>query len=83
MTTEKTIEEIEAAHLYEDDGRVPHVPFGFMNSNWLAFKGKMRPGDKIFDFDSNEESWANLAGRSGYVLVRDGEIVDEFITLLN
>jgi hypothetical protein len=38
MEKEYTIEEIEATHTYPNDGRVPHVPFGFGNAEWLSFK---------------------------------------------
>lgn len=80
---EYTIEEIEEAHYYPDDGRVPHVPFGFNNDQWVNFKRKLQPGDKIYDFCSSAHSWQNLAGRMGYVLVRNGEVVDFFVTLMN
>jgi hypothetical protein len=80
---EYTIAEIEAANTYPDDGRVPHVPFGFQNAKWLAFKAKMQPGDKIVDFATAPDSWQHLAGRAGYVLVRHGKPVDTFVTMMN
>jgi hypothetical protein len=80
---EYIIEEIESAHMYPDDGRVPHVPFGFAHAKWIEFKRGIQPGDKIYDFASSPESWRNLAGRAGYVLVRDGKPVDTFVTLMN
>jgi hypothetical protein len=83
MPREYTVEEIEAAHLYPDDGRVPHVPFGFGNVEWCAFKSKIQPGDRILDFSSSPDSWKHLAGRAGYVLVRNGKTVAEFVTIMN
>ncbi len=80
---ELTIAEIEAANFPDDDGRVPHVPFGFANDKWLAFKAKMQPGDKIVDFATSPESWENLAGRAGYALVREGKPVETFVTMMN
>jgi len=77
------IDTIERDNLYRDDGRVPHVPFGFGNKKWLKFKQQMLPGDEIYHFNSSAESWRNLAGREGYVLVRGVEVVDEFVTTLN
>jgi hypothetical protein len=83
MEKEYTIEEIESANTYPDDGRVPHVPFGFGNAAWLSFKNKIRPGDKILDFCSSEHSWQNLAGRAGYILVREGKVIDTLVTIMN
>ena len=83
MPKEYTIEELEAAHLSTDDGRVPHVPFGFLNDAWNQFKSQILPGDKIFDFTTSPESWKKLAGRQGYVLVRDGVVIATFVTLMN
>jgi hypothetical protein len=83
MEKEYTIEEIEATHTYPNDGRVPHVPFGFGNAEWLSFKSKIRPGDKILDFSSSAHSWQNLAGRAGYILVRGGKVIDTLVTIMN
>jgi hypothetical protein len=83
MPREYTIEEIEAANLYPDDGRVPHVPFGFTNDKWVAFKAKMQPGDKIVDFSTSDESWEHLAGRAGYAIMRGDEVIEEFVAIMN
>ncbi len=76
-------EEIEAANLYEDDGRVPHVPFGFGHAKWVAFKSQAQPGDTFHEFSSSADSWRNLAGRAGFVLVRGGEAIATFGTMMN
>jgi hypothetical protein len=78
-----TLEEIEAANLYQDDGRVPHVPFGFGNDKWLAFKCQLQPGDQLHAFESSAESWKHLAGRAGFLIVRGDEIIAQFDTLMN
>lgn len=80
---ELTIEQIEVANLYEDDGRVPHVPFGFGNPDWLGFKAQVQPGNKLHLFESSPKSWRNLAGRAGYLLLRGNEVVDTFVTIMN
>ena len=59
------------------------MPFGSADANWIKFKSGIQPGDKIYDFASSPESWASLAGRAGYVLVRNGKPVDTFVTLMN
>jgi len=69
--------------MYPDDGRIPHVPFGFNHRRWLEFKAQILPGDKIVAFESSPESWEHLAGSAGYILVRDGKVVAQIITLMN
>ncbi len=83
MSKEFTVEELEKLHMYPDDGRVPHVPFGFNHQAWLRFKSQIKPGDKIFAFESSQESWEHLAGRAGYELVRDEEVIASIITRMN
>ncbi len=52
-------------------------------NEWMPFIELMQPGDELWQFCSPGESWANLAGRAGYAIVRDGEIVHSLVTLLN
>jgi hypothetical protein len=44
------------------------------------FKGRHREGDELYFFTSDAESWGNLAGISGYVLIRKNRIVDMMVT---
>jgi hypothetical protein len=76
-------EQIEADNLHEDDGRVPHLPFGFGHDKWAAFKAQAQPGDTFHAFSSSAESWRNLAGRAGFVLVRGEEALATFGTIMN
>jgi hypothetical protein len=79
-----TVAEAEAEHLVSDPrlGPVP-VPFGFQNERWRAFLAKMQAGDELWTFSSSDESWQHLCGRAGISLVRNGEIVDSIVTLMN
>jgi hypothetical protein len=79
----RPVAEIEAENVYEDDGRVPPMPFGSKQNRWLVFKAQARPGDTFHNFTSSPASWEHLAGRAGYVLVRDSQMVDTFITVMN
>lgn len=79
----ESLAEIEARNLPRDDGRVPHVPFGFNHAKWIAFREKAQPGDTFHPFCSSAESWRHMAGRSGYVLVRGDQAIDHFITMMN
>lgn len=40
-------------------------------------------GDRIFAFESSADSWQNLCGRLGYIVVRNGKIHDVIVTLMN
>ena len=80
---ELPIEEIERKHTYPEDGRIPHVPFGFANASWVEFKSQIEPGDKIYSFESSPESWRILAGREGYILVRNEKVIATMITRMS
>lgn len=51
------------------------LAFGHANAGWLALVAKMQEGDELWTFDSPLETWENLCGRTGYSIVRDGEII--------
>ena len=78
-------ESVEAAHLIADPlNKVPSVPFGFLNSAWLAFRAQIKPGDQVHSYAiKNGEKYGKLdytckGHIAGYALVRDGKIVKEF-----
>jgi hypothetical protein len=50
---------------------------------WQRLKAVFRPGDVLVKFNSSEASWAALAGRAGYAVVRDGQAVDSYLTRLS
>lgn len=79
-----TLEEIEKENTFQD-GRLGPDPvlFGFSNKEWLKFKTKIFPGDELWFVSSNTQSWQFLAGRSGYAIVKDGDIVDFFMTCMS
>lgn len=43
----------------------------------------MMPGDEIWFYCSSSESWGVLCGRSGYALVRDGEVIETTVGLMS
>jgi hypothetical protein len=75
------VEEIDAwqAERATSDGR----PLEEVAAGWIALKAKMLPGDEIWYFASDPESWQHLAGREGYALVRDGDVIDALVTAMN
>jgi hypothetical protein len=43
---------------------------------WQVFIDQAVAGDEIWFYESPPEIWDNLAGRTGYALVRAGTIID-------
>jgi hypothetical protein len=74
-----TIEEIEAANPYPDDGRIPHVPFGFGSVRWEQFQG----ADATRRLDLRLRKRPGNMERAGYVLVREGKPIGQIVTLMN
>ena len=56
---------------------------GGLAAPWASLMAQRREGDRLFAFSSPARSWEMLAGRAGYALVRDGEIVDSLVTMMN
>ena len=78
------IEDAEKNHMVNDRrlGSEP-VPFGFQRDAWLQLKAKMQPGDELWEFSSSEESWKHLAGRAGFCIVRQGEVIYSLVTIMS
>ena len=90
----KTVAELEAENtrrpdqIHESDRTGPRAemmrkPFAGLNAEWEALKARMQPGDELWTFASSPESWRNLAGRAGIALVRNGQIVERLVTMMN
>lgn len=56
------------------------VPFRGLEEDWLGFKKQMRAGDLIYYFTTDDVDWRLLAGAEGYVLIREGKVVDMIVT---
>ncbi len=84
LTRKLTVEEAEAENLVSDErlGLTP-VPFGYCNSEWRNLRAQIQPGDELWEFTSPAESWAQLFGRAGIALIREGEVVDSITTMMN
>jgi hypothetical protein len=55
----------------------------WIEERWKPFIAQMQPGDELWQFLSPEHTWANLMGRAGYAIVRNGEIVHSLVTVMN
>jgi len=79
-----TVEEAERAHLVVDDRLGPEpVPFGFQHEEWKQLIAQMDTGDDLWQFRSPPETWRNMCGRAGYVVIRSGQIIGSVVTLMN
>ena len=76
-------DEVEREHTSEDDGRVPHVPFGFINSQWEELKAQRTDTSELRTFTNDPEDWEMMMGRSGYVLIDNGKIIDSITCAMN
>lgn len=79
-----TVAEAEAANT--DQGEAldsAPVPFGYINDRWCALVSVMQDGDELWEFRSPPETWQHLSGRSGYVMVRRGDVVGGIITVMS
>lgn len=84
LKTRITLEQIEQEHMVKEERLGPDpVLFGFQNSIWMEFQKQIREGDELWNFSSPAESWWELCGRAGIALVRNGEIEDSFVTMMN
>jgi hypothetical protein len=86
-----TVEEAEAASLAEiDELRAagiglskPRVPFRSQRAEWEALKAQMEDGDELWRFSTPDETWEQMMGRAGIVLLRGGTIIATIVTTLN
>ena len=73
-----TVAEIEAEAIAEVrrhaklDSRIPMVPFGYVNPEWLAFKARILPADEI-------RRIANGRAGVGFAIFRNDLLVDMFL----
>ena len=64
---------------------MPLLPFGHLNSGWLAFLEAAQPDEELWVFQictgQPFGKWDELASgiRSGVARVRGGEVIDEFV----
>lgn len=52
-------------------------------ARWETFLGQRLAGDTLWTFRSPADTWANLAGRTGYAIVHDGRPVRTLVTMMN
>ena len=79
-----TVSEAEAEHMFTSPRLGPSpVSFGFQNAEWRTFVAKMEGTDELWAFSSGGKSWQHLCGQAGISLVRNGEIINSIVTVMN
>jgi len=58
-------------------------PFAFQNAQWEELKAQMQPGDELWEYCTDRESWQQLMGSAGIELVRDGNVIASIVTRMN
>lgn len=83
---ECSVADVEKQNIYFDpQNAVPKIPFGHMNKAWSNFIFKKLPSDKLHKFIASRNSTCGEYSKSiendvrGYVLIRNGKIIAEFI----
>jgi hypothetical protein len=53
--------------------------------NWDTWEPKVKflPEDEIWYFTTDPKSWKNNAGRMGFCVFRNGEVITRYITIMN
>jgi hypothetical protein len=54
-----------------------------VEKGYLKFYGKHQPGDRLVFFCTSAESWERRAGRAGILLLREGKIIAQRISVMN
>lgn len=49
----------------------------------IRTKIELKPTDEIYFYNAPEFAWKNLWGRQGYAVFREGELIDDIVTLIN
>lgn len=49
----------------------------------LKFISKYERGDEIWIYNYPDKYWKNLMGRKGFVIMRNGKMIDHFMSMCN
>lgn len=79
-----TIDEAEKEYLiYDKSLGLEPIIFGFINDQWEKLKSNIKPNDKLYKFSSTSTSWVHLAGKEGFYLIRDSQVIYTIITKID
>jgi hypothetical protein len=49
--------------------------------NWV--EANMKPGDELWEYNTGGDSWEHLGGEMGYAVVRNGKVVEFYMSMMN
>lgn len=52
-----------------------------ISQHWPEFKKQSEHSHCLFDFTTDTHSWNSLSGIKGYALIKDGKVIEMFITI--
>ncbi len=81
-----TVEEAEGRTMVNmtKDSKPTMVPFGAFNHKWEVLKAKYADnGGCLIYFITEKKSWESFSGRAGYLLIKDGKVIDSIVTKMN
>jgi hypothetical protein len=61
----------------------PRMPAESHEHMRRTFTPQVRPGDAVYYYCSDQAEWDQLMGSEGYILVRDGRVVDSVVVRMN
>ena len=65
------------------DDRYTAMIAAVIDREWEDFTSRYRQGDEVWHFSNGQDQWDALAGRAGYALVRNGEVVAALTVIEN
>jgi hypothetical protein len=66
------------------EGQIVNKHGKYLDSErWEKLKDQFEVGDSYYEYCSPPETWDQRRGQAGIALVRDGNVIDEIVTVLN
>jgi hypothetical protein len=78
-----TREQVEQEMFENSLRNTPKAPYGLLDSYWKELPNLYKKGDRFYYWESSIESWVNLSGIKGYLLMRKNKELGSFITGMN
>lgn len=83
------VEQVTPDVLYDDirqiqkEFNIPDERYNMVRIKIDNFLDLMKDGDELWKFDSGRTSFVRLCGRKGYSIVRNGDVVESYITWMS
>jgi len=87
---EREVTQEEATEIYlQDLARLFEVPADYdrikkkIEPGWRKFLLKIQKGDTLFLYNTPQEYWNNMSGRKGFLIKRNGKMLEHLLILQN